>query len=33
VHYYLGQLYEKKGEFKLAAEHYRDALERSLNER
>lgn len=33
VHYYLGQLYEKKGEYKQAAGHYREALERSLNER
>jgi tetratricopeptide (TPR) repeat protein len=26
AHYYLGQLYEKKGKHKLAMEHYRDAL-------
>jgi hypothetical protein len=32
VHYYLGQLHEKKGDFKLAMEHYRDALKSSLRE-
>ena len=32
-HYYLGQLYEQKGEHKLAMEHYRDALKGCLNER
>ena len=33
AHYYLGQLHEKKGEHKIAMQHYRDALERCLNER
>jgi tetratricopeptide (TPR) repeat protein len=33
AHYYLGQLYERKGDFRLAAEHYREALKRSLKER
>ncbi len=33
AHYYLGQLYERKGDFKLAAEHYREALKRALKER
>jgi predicted negative regulator of RcsB-dependent stress response len=32
VHYYLGQLYEQKGDHKQAMEHYRDALKRSLKE-
>jgi tetratricopeptide (TPR) repeat protein len=32
VHYYLGQLYEAKGEYKRAMEHYRDALKQALNE-
>jgi tetratricopeptide (TPR) repeat protein len=33
AHYYLGQLYERKGDFRLAAEHYREALKRALKER
>ena len=33
AHYYLGQLHEKKNDYKLAMEHYRDALKRCLNER
>jgi protein O-GlcNAc transferase len=32
AHYYLGQLYERKGDYKLAMEHYLDALRRSLKE-
>jgi tetratricopeptide (TPR) repeat protein len=33
AHYYLGQLCEKEGDFKAAAEHYRQALQRALGER
>ena len=33
AHYYLGELYEQRGEYKLAMEHYRDALKRTLDER
>jgi tetratricopeptide (TPR) repeat protein len=33
AHYYLGELYERKGEHKLAMEHYRDALKHALKER
>lgn len=33
AHYYLGQLYEQRGDYKSAMEHYRGALERALGER
>jgi tetratricopeptide (TPR) repeat protein len=33
AHYYLGQLYERQGDYRLAAEHYREALKRTLKER
>lgn len=33
AHYYLGELYERRGEYKLAMEHYRDALKHALKER
>lgn len=32
IHYYLGKIYEKKGEPAKALEHYREALQRLLNE-
>jgi|GEM_PF-1261945 len=33
AHYYLGQLHEQKGDYKLAMEHYRNALEHYMKER
>jgi len=33
AHYYLGQLYEKRGDYKAATEQYREALRRLLAER
>ena len=32
AHYYLGQLYETKGEYQAAMQHYRDALRHALKE-
>ncbi len=33
ANYYLGQLYEQKGDHKRAMEHYREALKRIMKER
>jgi tetratricopeptide (TPR) repeat protein len=32
IHYYLGRIYEQKGQMPQALEHYREALRRTLNE-